>query len=368
MGAAGKKGGFYDNLWRHVSQAVGAPVSEPGDMRHIHKQAVDAGVLMPGTTARYALPEGTTFESVMERKIASPAMIEKTIRDQFRDPKQDSGLVGLMRGRLPEGATEDEIVAAALKANEQAMQDPRTYVSVTTPREALAGTVYGPAFGEILRASLLSADRPKLLEGPVLQGLSRDRINRNLDRPAVIFRTPGLGYEHKTPDGEDRRALGFASGRGTYVVWPRHWEKSGVPPHELRHLTYHSGAGYLDHPLFTESPGLQTKRQQYMSGWGEAQAELGTLKGMYYQLTGKAPSNKADAEEFMHSLLAPPPKISDPNPEAKFGPRAGSPIPDFNMNMNFWHNMMEKASPKDRDKARELIPKVLDTTKPRTVV
>jgi hypothetical protein len=361
--------GYYDNLWRAVSELVGNPTPSPQDMRPVYREAVAAGVMEPGKPGSFALPPGKTGEQLLGRKIVGPQALEERIRAHSTHP---SGLAFMVQSRLPEGASEDELVAEALRLHNESMQDPNTYLFETTPRTILERKVYGDITPEVLRASLLSADRPKLLKSsPILQALDRDRITRNLNEPMVIFRTPGLGYATTGPDGSRRASLGFAASDKNYMTWPRQWDQSIVPRHENAHRVYHTGlatAGRGSDKLLDSSPQLSGIREQYFSTWPEAQAEAAVLKQNHFMRTGKVLSNKADAEDFMQLLLGDAPKYTDPNPDAKFGPAKDKPIQDYNMEQRFWSDMMKKASQQDRDKMIELLPKVMDTTKPRTVV
>lgn len=364
----GKKGGYLDGLWDAVSELTGVRTSSPHDMRPIYREAVQAGVLEPGKTGSFALHPSRSAGEMLSRNLSGPQTIEASIRRHYKgDP---SGLGSLVQARLPEGASEEQAVAEALRMHGEAMQDPRTYVHQTTPRQILTNEVYGDRFPEVLRAALLSADRPKLLRDyPITQSLSRDLIARNLNEPIVVFRTPGLGF--RTTDGSNRTALGFMHPDG-YMAWPRAFDGTMVGPHETRHAVYHRGGidpATSSAKLLDSSPRLTASREQYMSRWPETQAELATLKGQHFQKTGQVIKNKADAEGFFDLLLKDAPKVTDPEPTIQFGPKPmlGKPIPGYNIQMQFWNNMLKKASPQDIDKLIELAPKLTDTTQPRTV-
>lgn len=362
--------GYWGDLWDAVGQLTGARAAHPDDLRPIYEEAAKAGVLEPGRTRSFALPPNRQAGEMLGRKLAGPEYIEASVRRHATSP---TGIGFQIQKRLPEGASTEDMVAEAMRLQGESLQDPNTYVSMITPEAMLAHRAYGDKFGEVLRASLLSADRPKLLKGqPITAALSRERITHNLKEPIAVFRTPGLGFQSQAPDGSKQTGLGFMHPGLEVMAWPRAMDQSVVPSHELSHAIYHrSGAGGGGkQPLFTSSPQLSGSREQYMSTWPEAQAEAGVLKRMHYMNTGKVIANQADAQDFMNLLLSDAPKVTDPAPNAKFGAPAviGKPIQDYNSEMRIWSDMMKKASQEDRDKFIELLPKVIRNDKPSTVV
>lgn len=362
------KGGYWGDMWEAASKLTGSQSASPHDMRVIYEEAAKAGALEPGQTKSFAVPPQYKAGQLLGRPLAGPQSVEYVVRNHANSP---SGLGYMVQSRMPAGATTDEMVAEALRMHDASVQDMNTYAYLTTPQALIAARAYGDKFGEALQASLLSADRPKLLQNhPITQSLSRDRITRNLDEPLAVFRTPGLGFTNAGPDGNKRVTLGFMHPGGNYMAVPRAMGGSMVGPHETAHALYHRG-GIVnkDQKLLDSSPQLTGPREEYMSRWPETQAEAAVLKRMHFLKTGKIIKNQADAQDFMNLLLSEPPKINDPLPNAAFGSDAvkGKPIKDYNMQMRVWSDMMKKASPKDRDKFIELLPKVIRNDKPSTV-
>jgi hypothetical protein len=339
--------GFWDALYANASAATGRPLTARHDMRPTLQAAVKGGVNDPTVPGRksFAVPNSTLNR--LGVRLAPPELVQ---------PAPGSGWRAKLERRFPDPNTRQQQLQQWF---ESSMQDPNSYAMEITPLEYFRRT-YGDDLPGIFQSALLSASRPaKELAGhPILESLTPGMLQVNVKEPVVAIRTPGLGYEH-----EGRLRFGMF-GPPNLAIWPRALDGTATPAHEMRHAAFHrQDPSDAQKPLF-ESPHLASL---YKSRHPEAVADAGVLKANEYMLTGRGITNKAAAEDFMQKLLQPPPPRTAPDPAANFGPRPGKPIPDYNHMLEVWGKMMQKATSQDKAKFIELLPKVMDTTKPRAV-
>jgi hypothetical protein len=348
-----------ESYYKALFDAIG--IQDPDDLTPVFDSARRAGVREPGrpnNAESFALaPPHDKATKIVGLQVAGPTTLAERVAKHMSG-EMPGRTLGAIIDRMPPGTTTDEAIKKAQELHDQSFADPKTYVEMTTPAEYFTSQVYGDKFPEVLRAALLSGNHPGVLRGsPVVDTFAADRVYRNANEPTMLIRTPGLFFTK--PDGSP--VGGMAGTRKNFAIWPRFFDSGGVAPHEMGHRLWHAGIPAVKGEGLLTSPALTGRLEKYYSTWPETQTELGRLKQGHYMTTGKVISNKADAEDFMQLLLAPPPPASSAPPRAMFGPRKGQELPDFNEHMRFWHNMMEKATPQDRERVRTLLPKVLST-------
>ena len=352
---------YLEELFRAASNASGKPITRFHDSRVY---------LQPGGKSGPITNPGPIMAERI-RTLDEPATLAwlaqaKKNPDLVRTPNY------ILRSR---GIHPDDNMAGFHAAFQQTMEDPQSYAMQFTPYQYLHAKVYGDQTGDVINRALASARRPsKSLEGnAVMYAVAPQSMQRNMHEPTVLIRTPGMALA--SGGGGGKITVGPANGRTIFM--PRFYGPSHVLGHEVRHAIqvgdYAPSGGPM--PRLFDVPGLPSP---YKNTFPEAAADAGVLRGYDFMMTGQPMSNQAQAKAFIQRLLDEPPDLTAADPRAKFGPNKDNPVHGYQYLRSIWgdtlrkvndfDNAAPKGTPRQLDRFRDLLPKVLMNKKSSAAV